>query len=213
MYRQIDRIKKLSYWKLILPFLIVVLFLGLAASAGADFEKKFQFSTDATIMAQNRYENYGNSSLCSAGSNRSTLLMWNISSLPNYSQITAATIHLQVKYDFEDIFYVYGLRKRWVENEVSWEKSSRSTWWSKSGASGYSDRDVDYAGYLLADDGGKVRITLDSDLVQKWFDYPTLNYGVIIAARPNAKDDLIFYCSETTDADARPKLVVKFERR
>jgi hypothetical protein len=202
--------------------LTVILLLALAGSIGAAMEKKFSYGANVTLAASNRFRNlgdYGDYDEChisgarSNGGERSTLLMWNISSLPRNSRITRATIELWIKNNSDDTFYVYGLRKRWTENEATWLKASKSTPWSKAGASGYLDRDEDLAGYIREPSTGLVRINLDTDLVQKWLYNSQKNYGVIItAASAFDDDDLSFDCSETSQSTLRPGLVIEFVR-
>lgn len=219
MLRVTEQKRKSLYWKLFFMLLLVLPMLMLISNVSYALEKTFQYSADVTIVERNRNGTFGKSDICqvsgsrSSAGERSTLMMWNISSLPKNSRITGATINLHITNNSADTFYVYGLRKRWAEYEATWEKASKSTWWSKPGASGYSDRHDDPAGYLLAKSGSVASIRLDPDLVQDWLEDSQGNYGIVIAAaRVYDDDDVSFYCSESTRSSYRPELIIKYVR-
>lgn len=204
---------------LLLLFVIAVaLILLLPDVAGAQSSTKtFQYGTDVTLDEYHSRYNYGSSSKCyldgagKSGRERSTLLSWNISTLPKSSTITKATIHLRVNNPSKHIFYVNGLRKKWVESQATWEQARVRSPWATEGAKGSADRYSRRAGTLYAKQTGTAMIKLDPDLVQGWLNYPTRNYGVIIA-NTAATDGLIFFCSETTQKTQRPKLVIEYRR-
>lgn len=205
------RFRLKGIWLLLLVVMITLLLL-IPDIAGAAV-KAFRNSADVTLDEQYSSRNFGSSANCAVGGSGysgrelSTLLAWNISSIPRYSEITKATIHLQVNNPSKDIFYVYSVKKPWKEYEATWVLATKRSRWASSGASGYSDRQSIYDGRLIAKKTGTARIALDPDLVQEWLDRPTKNYGVIIA-NGKATDQLGFYCYETTRTTLRPKLEV-----
>ena len=204
-----------SLWLLLL-MTAVVLLLALPGIADArSSTKTFEYGADVTLYERYSSRNYGSGSTCyvsgsrSSSRERSTLLYWNVNSLPKNSTITKVTIYLQVQNGSADSFYVYGLKRTWEESEATWVWATNRTRWAGGGASGSSDRSSYRAGLLRARYPGTATIELDPDLVQYWLDYPARNYGVIIANR-SAIGGIGFYCSEATQRTQRPRLVVEY---
>jgi hypothetical protein len=212
-------VERKSLWLMLLAVIVTLLLLLPGIAGAASKEKSFQASADVTLEAQNSGRNYGSSANCfvngANGRKDSTLLMWNISSLPRNSKIAKATIHLRVNNPSKHTYFVYGLKKDWEESEATWQRASRTVAWASPGASSTSsrsgDRDSAEAGKLIAKKSGTAKIVIDVALVQDWLDGSRRNYGVIIAeGRSSATDDLAFFCSETTQQTQRPKLVIEY---
>lgn len=206
-----------SVWLLLIMAIIILILLPGSAGAAAAKSATFQYSSDVTLEASNYNRNYGSSTKCyvdgtyGGGGERSTLLSWNISSLPKNSTITKATLFLRVDDPSRDTFNVYGLRKKWIESEATWQRASNKLFWTSAGASSSSDRDTYSSGTLYARKAGTAKIELDRDLVAGWLRRPQANYGMIIAsARRTSGDRIGFYCSEATQSTQRPKLVVEY---
>jgi hypothetical protein len=171
---------------------------------------------DVTLEQESSNQNFGKQSICyvdgddNGGYERNTLLFWDISSIPQGSRITKATIQLTVIDVSADAYYVYSARKPWRANTATWNQAGSSNFWSNGGATGPADRGS-VVGKLSARNEGKAQINLQSSLVQDWVDGKRANYGVLIASS-TAFDGIDFYCSEASKKSVRPQLVVEYER-
>jgi hypothetical protein len=210
---------QLSPMSLWLPLILVsiVLALLMPAIAGAAMTKTFSYALDATLESRYSNYNFGYEPICyvdgmrGSGGERTTLLYFNISSLPRYSEVLEATIYLRINDPSKDTFYAYALKKDWVESEATWTQASDYDDWYGGGASSLYDRYADGAGTLYAPYTGTAKIYLDPDAVERWLRSPQYNFGVVIASSSRYSSDRIgFYSSDASQSSQRPKLVIEY---
>lgn len=144
----------------------------------------------------------------------SALLSWDISDIPPGSQVTAASITLNVVNSSGGQAYeVYRLLRGWDELSCTWNRLASGTNWTGAGATGVTDRDPTVLGSLGTSSTGMHTITLNASgvaMVQEWVDNPTSNAGVIIMDAVNT-NGLDVSSSEVSTAALRPMLTVSYD--
>jgi hypothetical protein len=147
-----------------------------------------------------------------AGKDISTLLKWDVSSIPAGSLVLAARITLNVTNRSNHSYQLYELKRPWVEGETSWNLSSSGSRWSVPGAGGSLDRGSVVLGTVNASALGSYSLTLNSSgvaLVQSWVATPSTNQGLIITSMTSS-DDLVFESRSTGTKANRPMLTVTY---
>jgi len=142
-----------------------------------------------------------------SGKDVSSLIKWNISTIPVGSQIRSASVTLNVTNASIDTFRAYQLKRPWVELETTWLAYANSKSWEIAGATGPLDRASEAAGTITPSAKGKQTFNLSPALVQSWVDDPANNFGIIIADTTN-KDGFDFTSRESNTATLRPQLNV-----
>ena len=189
-------------------------------------------SADTYISANNTdYNNGGNTQLHVDGdtdtNRRSTLIMWDLSSIPSTSTISAASLQLYVEDTSSLVFNLYNMRRSWVEGTSSRASSSTSanwntydgsnSWGTVGAASTSADRfDTNLWGAdtsTFASTGSKT-VSLDSDglaVIQGWVAGSLSNYGLIMQNYSGTTNDAVYFTSrEGTTAANQPKLNVTY---
>jgi serralysin len=143
----------------------------------------------------------------------STLLYWDITSIPPGSaiqsvDITANVTNMSAGQDYE----FYQLQRSWIESEATWNEYSSGQSWQVPGADGTSDRHSTVLGSLVSSVSGSTTISLNASgiaVVQSWVNNPSSNNGLILMDYINA-DNLDFSSRETATISDRPKLTVTY---
>lgn len=146
------------------------------------------------------------------GNDLSTILYWNISTIPTGSLVEGVTITLNVFNESNDPYQVYEMKRNWVESYATWNVYSSGNPWQTPGALSPNDRGSTVLGTFAPSSTGLSNIILNSDgvaLVQSWVDSPTSNHGFIIA-NGSATDGADFDSREVLTATTRPKLTVRY---
>lgn len=173
---------------------------------------------DTYISEKNPDNNYGDSiELNVIGDdmlikNESILIKWDISAIQPGSKIRSASIILNITDTTNGIYNIYGLKRDWKEREATWNSASIGNSWQIPGARGTNDSYRTLLGTLTPKTGGIYNINLNSfgrDLIQKWIDNPSINYGIIIS-NSTEKDAAQFNASEDQVIAVRPKLLIKY---
>lgn len=176
-------------------------------------------TTDATLEQTIPDERTGNDPICfvdgdeeGTGQDRVAILRWDISAIPEGSTIIDASIALNVVNSSNDVYYLYEMKRGWVENQATWYDYRNGRQWANGGASGSQDRGTTRLGSLEALNSGKAEIHLyDAGiaLVQSWVNNPANNRGVIIG-NAEAGDGIDFNCSEASILANRPALTITY---
>ena len=179
------------------------------------------FGTLDTVLSQNDPSiNYGGDiSLyvdgddpSGSGNDLSTMLYWDISTIPTGSTIQEVSITLNVFNASSHIYQVYEMKRDWVESESTWNLFSSTNGWETPGALGSQDRgEVGFGSFSPGVIDTSV-IYLSNEgvaLIQSWVDRPTSNHGFIFA-NTSATDGVDFDSSEASTATTRPKLTVRY---
>lgn len=147
-----------------------------------------------------------------SGNDVSSMLLWDISTIPAGSVIESAEITLEVINGTSDEYSVYELRSPWVEMEATWNEASSGLSWQSAGASGSLDRGSVELGTVSSSELGSYSFSLNSDglaVIQGWVDNPDANYGLIMADS-SVTNGMDFLSRETAVAMQRPKLTVTY---
>ncbi len=105
----------------------------------------------------------------------------------------------------------YGLRRGWVEREVTWVRARVGEEWEVAGALGKADRASTPGGEVLFD---KVYRWMEMDvtaIVREWMENPHTNYGMVLQGfSTGAQVQYRFASSEYPAVSLRPVLEVTF---
>ncbi len=140
----------------------------------------------------------------------SSLIQWDLNSIPADSVVFSATITLNVVNASSDVFELYELKRPWVESEATFNQAAAGAPWEVAGAAGPSDRGSTVLGTVTAPATGLATIQLNENgvaIVQSWIANPQANHGLILQDYTNATtNDLDFNSSETSTVANRPIL-------
>jgi len=143
----------------------------------------------------------------------STLLEWDIRSIPRGSLITGASITLDVVNTSADVYEIFGMVRDWTESEATWNRPVAGVTWESAGALGTGDRIPFVLGSVSFATIGQVTAPLNSDgiaFVQSWLDDPSINFGIIIQGEPADSDRAGWSTREFNAINRRPKLTVHY---
>lgn len=137
--------------------------------------------------------------------------------LPIGSQIVSAILQLRTthdRYPAEPVralkVEVYGLKRHWEGNAVTWNHATASVRWQTPGADDtVFDRDL-----VPVDSRTVDRINADyafnvTALVQRWINDPTSNHGLLLIGREQSVE-YRFYSTEELNTAFRPHLVITY---
>ncbi len=175
----------------------------------------YEGTDDATISRWSSNANYGNSNTLTirAKDVMNTLIRFDLSGIPTGAVVEEATlsIHCSATSNGNPLTAeVYGLRRPWDENAVTWNHASGGQPWEQAGAYGDTDKAADSVDSVQIQ---RLRTWYDWDvtsLVQEWVSNPQSNYGAIIQAHSSIA--VAYYCesSENRTVNFRPALTVKY---
>jgi predicted phosphodiesterase len=144
--------------------------------------------------------------------NQSMLIKWEVSSIQPGSKIRSASIIFNTINPTNGTYNIYELKRDWKESEATWNNASIGNLWQVPGAMGVNDRGNRSLGTVTPKTTGTYKINLNSfglDLIQKWIDDPSMNYGIKIS-NVTEKDGAQFNSSEDQIINMRPKLLLKY---
>jgi hypothetical protein len=143
------------------------------------------------------------------GKDKSTLLKWDLSTIPAGSKISSASVTLNVENSSAQTYQAYELKRPWVESAATWQLYAAAKSWQIAGAKGSLDRGTTVVGTVSPSATGKQTFALSPAVVQSWVDNPSSNNGIIIANATNA-DGFTFSSRESTTSSLRPQLNVTY---
>lgn len=135
---------------------------------------------------------------------RRGLLQFDVTSISSLTTIHSACLVLYIEDSSPSTYPAYELLANWNETQATWNHPTNSTAWAAPG--GWSDRGV-LAGYLPVNTKGKVSIGLDTDMVQRWIQFPDQNHGVIISHNSSG-NGITFTSANSKNASIRPALLI-----
>ncbi|MBN1399273.1 MAG: DNRLRE domain-containing protein, partial [Anaerolineae bacterium] len=168
-------------------------------------------SSDAPISAYAPDASRGDAQqlpIDAAGDER-ILLSFDLSELPAGAHIQEAILRLYATNAPSPASQmdVYGLRRAWEEQSVSWEQSASGQPWTAPGASGLdTDRDALPAAELIAEVQGWHSWNV-TDLARAWISGGRENHGLILIGRPDVSAKIAFSSREGNHA---PELVLRY---
>jgi hypothetical protein len=195
--------------------LTIVVLIGLSGTAAAD-TRNLTSTADTQIVENSSTANYGGATTLKvdgdnpdgSGKDVSSLLRWDLSSVPAGSKVDSASVTVNVTNSSSQTYQVYDLKRPWVGSAATWQQYASGSTWEVAGAKGSLDRGSQ-VGSLSATTTGTRSFTLSPALVQRWLDNPASNQGIIIANATNT-DGIDFYSREADDASFRPSLNVNY---
>jgi len=172
---------------------------------------------DTYLKDSSSNKNYGNDDELVAHGNpdRSALMQWDVSSIPQGSVVQSASITLFVTNTTRDEFELYEVLRTWFELDASWNEAAPGQSWGLAGAQQIgTDRANTVLGTFTSPNGGLTTLTLNAAgiaLVQSWINSPSTNRGVIMQDYDNGTSDGVgFSSSEATTVANRPKLTITY---
>ena len=146
--------------------------------------------------------------------NFSSLMKWDLSSVPANATVLSATITVNAVNSSQDQFELYQLMRPWVESEANFNQAAAGKAWQVAGASGTSDRSSVVLGAITAPQTGMTTVQLNAAGIaafQSWIANPQSNNGLIFQDYTDATtDDLDFESSEASTVANRPKLTLVY---
>ena len=209
-----DRIAALSI--AILLALVALTTSGVIATMASGTETRSLTSTADTQIVENApTKNYGAvSSLgvnendqSSIGKDKFALVKWDLSEIAPGTQISSASVTLNVTNTSTETYQAYVLKKPWAESAATWDVYSSGKPWEVAGAKGSLDKEATAAGSITPSVKGKNTLTLPLTVVQGWVDDPSTNQGIIIAYLSSTRG-FNFNSREDTDPTRRPQLTL-----
>ncbi len=174
---------------------------------------------DTFISETNPATNYGTSTVCqldgvdvAPGTDVTTLIRWDLSSIPSGSVIQALTLTVNVTNASSGSYEIYEVKRNWSETQAAWNLYATGTAWQTAGAQGSLDRGSVLLGTVGPASVGSYTVTLGSaglSLVQSWINSPSTNNGFLIGSTTTG-DGLDFSSRETATAASRPVLTVTY---
>ncbi len=144
----------------------------------------------------------------------SSLIQWDLSSIPTGAKVLSATIRINVLKTSQDFFELYELKRSWAESEATFNQAAAGVAWETAGAAGAGDHGSTVLGAITAPVTGLATSELNAAglaVVQSWIGDPGANFGLIFQDYTNATtDDLDFNSSETSTVADRPMLTVVY---
>ncbi|HEX6764987.1 MAG TPA: DNRLRE domain-containing protein, partial [Polyangiaceae bacterium] len=173
-------------------------------------------TTDTTLHQAAPTTNFGNDTTClvdgddGAGADLSSLLSWNVSSIPIGSTVTAASVTLTIVNPTGNTYNLFALKRTWNELQSTWNNATSSTAWATPGAFGATDRDATILGSVTGPNG-TLTIPLNAagvSAIQSWVNGS--NFGLVISDSAGT-DGIDFASSENATIASRPKLNVTYD--
>jgi len=182
---------------------------GVAPSVGYDG------TLDAGISSNEPTVNYGagNSIVIDGDPDKAGLILWDIRGIPAGSTVHAARLTFHMRHICGHTYYLYEMKKDWLESEATWNVYAAGNNWAVPGAQALSDRGDTVLGAFISIAGGPIEIPLNAAgvaLVQQWVDNPASNRGIIICDYDIATSSMQLHPHEALTPRDRPELGVVF---
>lgn len=148
-----------------------------------------------------------------SGVDLSTLISWDVSSIPAGSIVREVTVTGNVTNLTNNDYQLFELRRAWSDTQATWNVASTGTTWATAGALGTADRGTTVLGTFAPRAIGSYTLTLNASgvaVVQRWVDTPSTNHGFVIANTGSA-DGTAFSSASATTVSQRPRLSVGYD--
>ena len=180
---------------------------------GVSPDANYEGTHDVLIAGEWGYQqttNYNGSNLI-FDDYRSSLIKWDLSSIPSGASITSAEITFFNYTVSSDEYEIYEVTKDWVDSEATWMIAKTGQNWEIAGAKGSSDHGSTVLGTInMSGSWSTQTYPLNSDgvaLIQSWIDGTKTNYGFIIQDYTNTSRGQ-FHKEADSDVNKRPKLTL-----
>ena len=187
----------------------------IAATVSATETRSLTSSADTQIVENAPTKNYdaatslgvNENDQSSIGKDKAALVKWDLSGIAPRTQISSASVTLNVANSSTETYQAYVVKKPWVESAATWNVYNSDKPWEVAGAKGSLDKEGTVAGSITPSVKGKNTLTLPLAVVQSWVDNPATNQGIIIA-NPSSTRGFNFNSREDTDPTHRPQLIL-----
>jgi uncharacterized repeat protein (TIGR02543 family) len=143
----------------------------------------------------------------------SSLIKWDISSLPSNIEVSAAEITFFNYTVSSDEYEIYEVTKDWVASQTTWNIAKTGSDWETPGAKGSTDHGSTVLGTInMSNSWATQTYSLNSNgvaLIQDWVDGTKTNNGFIIQDYTNTSRGQ-FVNEGDSDVNRRPKLTVTY---
>ncbi|MCP4047252.1 MAG: DNRLRE domain-containing protein, partial [Gammaproteobacteria bacterium] len=142
----------------------------------------------------------------------STLISWDISSIPAGSTVISSSVTFQVFNSSNSSYELYQTLRSWNESQATWNQAENGNSWQIAGAQGTSDRGSTVLGSIIATSTGSYTIPINTaglTVIQNWIDGVLPNNGFVIT-NSSSSDGLDVRSSEYSDATQRPGLTIVY---
>lgn len=176
---------------------------GCAVSAGAHAVtlKGAAVVSDARIESAHKTTNYAAEPYLRVRHDASSLLRWDLQSIPNRATVKGACLVLSVGDPSVRSFDAYEVTRSWTADGATWTSAAPGSDWARPGAAARSDRGRISVASFQRNVTGPFATPLSSALVQQWVSEPVTNNGIAIVNRA-AYDGISFTSSEAADGPA-----------
>lgn len=151
------------------------------------------------------------------GDIRSSLLKFDLSSIPANAVINSAVLSLWLALDESDnarTARVYRQKRAWVESQVTWNVYSTGNSWQTAGGVGSDDIDLVSIGshaFSASEANGEKQFLLTAAAVEEWVSGAFANNGLIIVMDTQSDDGYQFRSSDYVAFPAnRPQLAINY---
>ncbi|MCP4265962.1 MAG: DNRLRE domain-containing protein [Candidatus Brocadiaceae bacterium] len=141
-----------------------------------------------------------------------TLISWDISSIPAGSTVLSASITFQVFNYSNNSYELYQTLLDWDEYQSTWNQAETGNSWQIAGAQGAVDRSAIELGSIIATSNGSYTIPLNTAglaVIQDWINGASPNYGFVIA-NSISSDGIDIRSSEYSNSAQRPRLTIVY---
>ena len=146
-----------------------------------------------------------------SGRDLSTLLAWDIASIPSNVMVRSASLTLHAT-DEGGVYHLHHVLRPWVEDGVTWNDFAPGRTWQQPGAQGATDRDSTVLGSVVVSAPGPYTVDLNPDgvrVVQGWVDGTIPNAGFILADT-TSWNGLDLFSREEAVPTVRPLLSIEY---
>jgi hypothetical protein len=167
---------------------------------------------DTRIFSTTPGTNYGNGDELHLDNDESTLLSWDLTSIPIGSTINSVDVTFNITNLSTDTYEFYEMKRAWVENEATWNNYASGLSWGVPGADGTADRGSTVLGTITPSTLGSNTISLNAAgvaMVQSWVNNPSTNHGFIIMDYSNS-NGADFSSREVVTVSDRPNLTINY---
>ncbi|NOZ51385.1 MAG: DNRLRE domain-containing protein, partial [Chloroflexi bacterium] len=160
--------------------------------------------------------NYNPSDILQARSvgRAAALFSFDLSPLPNGADIARAFLQLHTldRSNANDAdFAIYGLRRYWDVDSVTWEQAATDTPWGAAGASSpVIDRFASPTDSIHIDSLDQNYQWDITSLVKQWHRHPATNFGFLLTGLDGFHVSYAFVASESAAAELRPQIAVTY---
>jgi hypothetical protein len=147
------------------------------------------------------------------GRNTAALMRFSLPTLPAGATITDTKLRLNVTNSSTNTYYVFVMKKAWVEGQATWNMYRTSSVWDLAGGRGATDREAPAIASIAPDSTGVQYFDLGAAFDQQvgdWMSGEEANNGIQLI-NTDAQDGFDFSTQEVATASLRPQLIITYD--